>query len=189
MNVLADLLERIRGLVFHAREEREMDEEMRFHMEMAGRQAFGGMEQHKEDVRDARGTRLLEESIPDIGWWVRTLVRRPRFTIIAIVTLALGVGGVTAVFSAVDAVLLRPLPYTEASQLVRIYGTSVTNPDLRTFVSTPHFLALRSQLAALSNATAIYTYDVQGADVDLGSGAERIRILPVSADYFATLGT
>jgi putative ABC transport system permease protein len=189
VSALSDIVERLRTLIFRGREEREMDEEMRFHMEMAGRRAFGGMEQHKEDVRDARGTRMAEELVADINWSIRTLIRRPRFTIIAIVTLALGVGGVTAVFSAVDAVLLRPLPYADASQLVRIYGTSVTNPDLRTFLSTPHFLALRSQLAAVSNATAIYTYDVDGADVDLGSGAERIRILPVSADYFTTLGT
>ncbi len=189
MSILSDLVERLRALVFRARDERDMDEEMRFHMEMAGRQAFGGMEQHKEDVRDARGTRLLEELITDIGWSVRTLVRRPRFTIIAILTLALGVGGVTAVFSAVDAVLLRPLPYAQPSQLVRVYTTDIRSPDLRTFVSTPHFRAVRSQLAAVSDAAATYTYDVQGADVDLGNGAERIRILPVSADYFATLGT
>jgi putative ABC transport system permease protein len=189
MSLLSDFFERLRALVFRAREERDMEEEMRFHMEMAGRQAFGGMEQHKEEVRDARGTRLLEEFIADIGWSVRTLARRPRFTIIAILTLAIGVGGVTAVFSAVDAVLLRPLPYSQPNQLVRIYTTSTRTPDLRSFVSTPHFLALRSQLAAVSNATATYTYDVQGADVDLGTGAERIRILRVSADYFATLGT
>ena len=188
MNILSDLIERLRALVFRAREERDMDEEMRFHLEMAGRQAFGGMEQHKEDVRDARGTRLLEELITDIGWSVRTLVRRPRFTIIAILTLALGVGGVTAVFSAVDAVLLRPLPYAQPNQLVRVYSTSTKTPDLRSFVSTPHFLAVRSQLDAVANATAIYTYDVKGADIDLGNGAERIRVLPVSADYFATLG-
>ena len=188
MSLISDLLERIHALVFRAREEKEMDEEMRFHMEMAGRPAFGGIEQHKEDVRDARGTRLLEESIADIGWSVRTLARRPRFTIIAILTLAIGVGGVTAVFSAVDAVLLRPLPYAQPSQLVRVYLASTTTPDIRTYVSTPHFLAVRSRLDAISSAAAIYTYDADGADIDLGNGAERIRILPVSADYFVTLG-
>jgi predicted permease len=188
MSVLSDLIERLRALVFRAREEREMEEEMRFHMEMADRRAFGGMEQHKEDVRDARGTRLLEEFVADIGWSVRTLVRRPRFTIIAILTLALGVGGVTAVYSAVDAVLLRPLPYAQPNQLVRVYSTSITAPDLRSFMSTPLFLAVRSQLDVVSNAAATNTYDVEGADIDLGNGPERIRILQVSADYFATLG-
>jgi putative ABC transport system permease protein len=187
MSVISDVTERVRALLFRGREEREMAEEMAFHQEMAGRRAFGGLEQHKEAVRDARGTRLIEESMADLGWSVRTLAHRPRFTVIAILTLALGVGGVTAVFSAVDAVLLRPLPYAEPQQLVRAYTTFDANPDERSFLSTPYFRAYRTQLAAFSNTAAIYTYDAVGAGIDLGAGAEWMRLLPVSADYFATL--
>jgi putative ABC transport system permease protein len=177
------------ALVFRGQEEREMAEEMRFHMDMAGRQAFGSIERYKEDVRDARGTRLVEETIADAGWSVRTLIKRPRFALLAIATLALGIGGTTAVFSVVDAVLLAPLPYAQPEQLVRVY-TWYDEPGTsggRTFMSTFHFKAYRDHMRSFQSAAALATYDLIGADIDLGTGAERIRLLPVSAAYFATL--
>ncbi len=187
MSVWSDLRERLGALVFRARAEREMAEEMRFHLEMAGRPAFGDIERYKEDVRDARGTRWVEETAADIAYSIRTLINRPRFAIIAVVTLALGIGGTTAVFSVVDAVLLRPLPYEKPEQLVRLYGWYGMPPE-RTFVSTFHFKAYRDHVTSFQSAAALDTYDAKGADIDLGNGAERIKLLPVSADYFATLG-
>ncbi len=187
MSLFTDLTERVRALIFRRREEAEMAEEMRFHLEMSGRKAFGAIENYKEEVRDARGTRLLEDSIADVGWSLRTLARSKRFTIVAILTLALGTGGVTAVFSAVNAVLLKPLPYGKPEQLVRVYTSFVNDRDARGFVSVPYFNAYRTQLSTFAQAAATFTYDVRGADIDLGGGAERIKILPVTADYFATL--
>jgi putative ABC transport system permease protein len=185
VSLWSDLRERLHALVFRDQEEREMAEEMRFHMDMAGRTAFGHIERYKEDVRDARGTRWLEETIADLGWSLRTMIRRPRFALLAIATLALGIGGTTAVFSVVDAVLLKPLPYAEPEQLVRVY--SYYKPGERAFLSTFHFKGYRDHMTSFQSAAAFMNYDVTGADIDLGTGAERIRTLPITAQYFATL--
>jgi len=185
VSLWSDLRERLHALLFRGQEEREMAEEMRFHMDMAGRTAFGDIERYKEDVRDARGTRWLEETIADLGWSVRTIIRRPRFALLAIATLALGIGGTTAVFSVVDAVLLKPLPYAEPEQLVRVY--TFYAPSGRTFLSTFHFKGYRDRMTSFQSAAGFMNYDVHGADIDLGTGAERIRTLPVTAQYFTTL--
>jgi putative ABC transport system permease protein len=123
------------------RMEREMDEEIRFHIEAqaadlvsrgvpqgeALRQArleFGGMEMTKEECRDAIGVSFLETLIQDVRHGVRTLLRTPVFTGITVAVLALGIGGNTAIFSVVDAVLLRPLAYRDSGRLMTIltYG-------------------------------------------------------------------
>src|SRR4029077_2922415 len=91
--------------------------------------ALGGVEQVKEDVRDARGTRLFEDSATDFSFALRTLRRSPGFALVAIATLAIGIGGAAAMFSAFDAVLLQPLPYHEPGRLVRLYQTGVKERD------------------------------------------------------------
>jgi len=114
----------VRSIIFRGRDERELAEELRFHTEMdaellqrsglsageARRQSalmLGGVERVKEDVRDARGTRLFHDVGRDFGFAVRTLMRNPGFATVAILTLAVGIGGTTAVFSAVDAVHIQ----------------------------------------------------------------------------------
>ena len=200
MSLWSDLKERARALVFRRREERELDEELRFHAQMdaerreaagaapgeARRQsaiALGHAEQVKEEVRDARGTRGVENILSDIGYAIRGLRKNPGFALVAILTIAIGVGGTTAVFSAVDAVLLAPLPYQEPGQLVRLYQYSGNTPD-KGFVTPVHFLAYRSQLSSIDGAAAILTYNTLGADIGGADRPERIRLLPVSADYF-----
>ena len=127
MSILSDLVVRLQGILFRGREERELDEELRTHLEMeaehrrtlgqtdaeARRNSFvrlGGVERVKDEVRDARGTRLVDNLSADISFTIRTLIARPGFALVAILTLAIGIGGTTAVYSAVDAVLLQPLP-------------------------------------------------------------------------------
>jgi putative ABC transport system permease protein len=189
MNVWSDLRERLLALIFRGREERAMAEEMKFHLEMAGRPAFGNIERYKEDARDARGTRLVEETVADVGWSIRTMIKRPRFAALAIATLALGIGGTTAVFSVVDAVLLTPLPYQRPEQLVRLYGWfGDPGARSRSFVSTFHFQQYRDHMASFQSVAALDTYDAKGADIVLSGSAERVRLLPISAEYFATLG-
>jgi putative ABC transport system permease protein len=185
VSLWSDLRSRLSALVFRGREEREMAEEMRYHLEMAGRTAFGDIERYKEDVRDARGTRLLEETAADFAWSIRSLIKRPRFALIAIATLALGIGGTTAVFSVVDTVLLQPLPYQRPEQLVRMYSGTANN---RSFLSIFTFRQFREHMASFQSIAALNSYDVTGADVNLTGAAERIRLLQVSAEYFATLG-
>ena len=200
MSMLSDLIARLRALVFRRAEERDLDEELRFHLEMEaehqrrmgrpdaeaerqGHIALGGLDPVKEAVRDARGTRLLEDVAKDVRYSLRTLSRSPGFAIITILTLAIGIGGTTAVFSAVDAVLLQPLPYQQPGQLVRLYQAWSGDLSQRQFVTPVHYVAFRDQLASLEVA-AILTYDATGADIGSGDDVRRIRLLPTSANYF-----
>jgi predicted permease len=200
MSVLSDILERARALLFRRREERELDEELRTHMEMEAEHrrrsgqsdadarresiiALGGVERVKDEVRDARGTRLLEDTSSDISFTLRTLSHSPGFAIVAILTLAIGIGGTTAVYSAVDAVLLQPLPYQQPGQLVRLFQGDTRRRDERGPVTPVHYLAFR-KLSSFESAAALGLYSAAGADIGTGDRARRIRVLPVSSDYF-----
>jgi putative ABC transport system permease protein len=201
MSALTDIIERLRAIVFRGREERELAEELEFHGDMEAerlersglspleahrrsRIALGGIERVKEDARDARGTRLFHDVGRDIGFAVRTLRHNPGFATVAVLTLALGIGGTTAVFSAVDAVLLQPLPYQQPGQLVRLYQADSTNPGEDGYVTPVHFVEYRREMSSFDAVAAIYTYDESGADIGSGDDARRIRTLPVSAGYF-----
>jgi putative ABC transport system permease protein len=117
-----------------ARTERQLDAELRFHLEqqtadyvVAGmtpeearrraRLEFGGLDQVKEECRDVGAARLLETLIQDIRYGLRQLQRNPGFTAVAIITLALGIGANTAIFSLANAAFFRPLPYSHADRL------------------------------------------------------------------------
>jgi len=201
VSALSDLGERLRALLMRRREERELAAELRFHVESetellrgsgmsedeARRRsliALGGVERVKEEVREARGTGPLEDGVGDFAYALRTLRRSAGFTTVAVLTLAVGIGGTTAVFSAVDAVLLQPLPYQEPGRLVRLYQPDSSNLDERAYVTPVHFLAYRSRTESFEAMAAMRTYSESGADVGSGEGARRIRLLPVSADYF-----
>src|SRR5690349_12262343 len=102
--------------------EREIQNHLALEAEDSGdRSAFGNIALVKEAVREACGWARLEQFTRDIHYGLRQVRRNPSFSAIAIATLALGIGGVAAMFSAVDAVLIRPLPYADADRLVMIY--------------------------------------------------------------------
>lgn len=201
MGFLTDLASRLHSLLFRRQEERELREELETHLEMerdyrastgsspaeAARQsriALGGVDQTTEQMRDALGTRLLEDLKQDFHYALRTLRRSWGFALVVILTLAIGIGGTTAVFSAVNAVLLRPLPYAEPGQLVRIYQPNEKQLDNRAYLTPVHFVELRNQASSFEAIAAIYTYSEAGGDIGTGGEVRRIRVLPISADYF-----
>ncbi len=114
-----------------------------------------GVEQVKERVRDVRAGNLLETLLRDIRFGARMLAKDPAFTAAAVTMLALGIGANTAVFSVVDAVLLRGLPYSQPDRIVALYEMRPRERELRGTVSPPDFLDWRDQSASFQNMAAI----------------------------------
>ena len=180
--------------------EREMDDEMRFHLEMeaadrmrdglppddahrAARRAFGGVERFKEEARDARGGRLLDDVAADVRYALRGLGRSPGFALTAILTLGLGIGATSAVFSAVNAVLRDPLPYPEPERLVRIFMQN--SPTNRWTVSNADWQGIRAHQRSFA---AVALLQPGGAALSAGGRAEWVRTGRVTATFFRTLG-
>jgi putative ABC transport system permease protein len=124
----------------------------------------------------------------DLRYACRQLRRSPGFSAVVIATLAVGIGGATAVFSVMHAVLLAPLPYARPGELVRIYQQEPENPATRGGVSAPHFDTLRDQAASFVDIAARYSREDLGLDLSDGGAPQRLRILLVTNDYFRTLG-
>ena len=135
--MLHDLVYRLRALLHRSRLNTELDNELEDHIdhetaklirvgiapEEARRQAliaFGGVEQARQQTRESRGTRLLEQLLQDLRYGVRTLARDRGFTVVVILTLALGIGACSAIFSLMNAVLFPPLSYSNIDRLVYI---------------------------------------------------------------------
>jgi hypothetical protein len=153
--------------------EQELDQELRFHLEMeteylmrmglsnddARRRAerdFGGVERYRDDARDARGVGPLEDVMRDLRVAARSLRRAPGFAILSILTVALGIGTTTAVFSLVDGILLRPLPYPDADALVRVYERTPEYPA--SSFTAANFFDLEQSARTLA-AAAYYASD------------------------------
>ena len=119
----------------------------------------------------------------DLKYALRSIAVSPRFAAVVIVTLALGTGANTAVFSVLNAVVLKPLPYDEPERLVRVYHSS---GDDHGYLTGPAAVDYREHSRTLDIAIT-YTYSVQGADLTSRGEPERVRTMFVSADYFRVL--
>ena len=198
--MLSDLAYRCRAFWRRRALEAELEDELRFHREReiekhlgAGRTrqeavrltalAFGGLDQVKESCRQARGVEPIENLLRDLAFGLRMLRGHPGFTAIAVLTLAVGIGANTALFSVIDGVLLKPLPYPHPEQLVRLHESkpnfaagSISYPNFRDWQQANHtFSAL-----AISRGT--------GFSLTGKGDPEVLSALAVSSDFLPLLG-
>jgi hypothetical protein len=199
MSLHSEFRERLRAFLSREGGERELDEELRFHVEMqaeayvreglrpeaARRRAvleFGGVERVKEQVRDARGLGLLEDTVRDVRHGARSLMRHRAFTATAVLTLALGIGATTAIFSVVSGLVLRPLPFADPGRLVQVYGTSRLYPERDAVTNLPGYRARSRSFEALVG------YWVSARYLRGSGGAERVRVVVAERGFFPMLG-
>ncbi|MBO0725779.1 MAG: ABC transporter permease [Blastocatellia bacterium] len=200
--MLSKLKTGLRALLRRSEMERELDEELRHHIEQqieqnirlgmnleearsAARKAFCGVEQAKERSRDARGVRWLEDLWQDLGYGGRVLMKTPGFTLIAAITLALGIGANTAIFSVVNGVLLRQLPYEKPERLALIWEKFSSWRLEQVPISASEFADYRNQTQSFSSLAAFDTADFNLTGGDL---PERAPGAEVSASLFPLLG-
>ena len=125
----------------------------------------------------------MDGFLSDFRHAIASLRRQPTFVATAVLTLAIGIGGTTAIFSLLNGVVLKPLPYRDPDQLVRL-----TCPAGSGFFSRPDFLDIREQATSFREIGSFIDYSIQGFDLTGVGAARRVAAMPVSADYFATLG-
>jgi putative ABC transport system permease protein len=200
--MLSDLLFRLRALFRREAMEAEMDEELRSHFEnhveklvasgmpreeavRRARLEFGGYEHLKEECRDARGVSLVEATAQDLRYALRMLRNSPGFTAVAILTLALGIGATTAIFSVIDSVLLRPLPYKDPAGLVLVWENNSQHPNPHNTVSPPDFLDWQSRNNVFAEMSALFD---QRANLTGNGVPQEVVVQDVSANFFSVLG-
>ncbi|HXS93006.1 MAG TPA: ABC transporter permease [Candidatus Limnocylindrales bacterium] len=155
------------------------------HARAEARRRFGNVGLKQEESREIWMSRFVSELGQDVRYGLRMLVNKPTLTIVAVLTLALGVGANTAIFSIVDAVLLRPLPYRDPDRLVRIFFNEpgVGLRDVR--FSKPELDDLQTRAGVFEGVTPIY----EGSEIVTGAGQpERLDGVNGSFGYFSILG-
>ena len=181
--------------------DREIDEELRFHLERrteenlaAGmapeaaareaRKSFGNVQRVREECRDLRGASFGEAFLQDVRYGARGLLNSPGFTIVAVLSLAVGIGATTTVFSLANAALWRPLPVRDAASLFSVHERGPEGSRLHV-VSYPDFLDYRADRGAFSDVLAWTEADVS---LNLDGRAEPAYGIVVSGNYFSMLG-
>ncbi len=224
--MVSDLLFRLRALFRRESMEAEMDEELRAHfehqvekyvksglpLEEAKRRArleFGGLDQVKEECRDARGVGFIETTIQDVRYGLRTLAKTPGFTAVVVLSLALGIGANTAIFSLIDAVMLRTLPVRGPQQLRLLSWAAQSRPGIMpangiihslsgnmdqdrtgrmtsTSFSYPTYEQIHARNDVFSDVFAFA--DPDRVNLNVNGRAQLAEAELVSGDYFSGLG-
>jgi len=202
MTLFRRLRRRVRALAFRRDMERELAEELQLHIELeqqknerlgmpphearrAALVTFGGVERYKEEARDARGVRVIETIAQDLRFAMRTMRRTPAFTAIVILTLGLGVGATSAIFSIVNAVLLRPLPYRNEASLVRLYSQVPDGTVDRFSVSIPDYQDYKTRNRVFSDMAMWLNSTMTLND---GGEPERLAAVLATDNLFSLMG-
>jgi predicted permease len=201
MQWLREFANSLRSFFRRSREGKQLDEELQFHLERqisqnlavgmspqearyAALRLFGGVQQVKEECREARGVTFLETLVQDVRFGLRTFHRDRGFTAVVVLTLALGIGANTAIFSLINAVLLKMLPVKDPEQLVQL---TTRNPlGANDSFSYPAFKELRDSRQTLDGALAFRMLDRMDVEVNGQGGLATGQV--VSGDYFSVLG-
>jgi putative ABC transport system permease protein len=199
---LKSIFNGLRDLFRRERLDRDIEEELRFHLEMRAqdnvasgmtpeeamrdaRRRFGRLGRVKEICHEIRGVGFMETLWQDLRYGMRVLRKNPGFTTVAVMTLALGIGANTAIFSIVNTVILRPLPYKEPDRIMYLQGSNTQRELTQNPVSPPDFLDWRAQSRSFSEMAAfestIFRHTAE-------SGAERLNGYSVTANFFDLLG-
>ncbi|HTF37584.1 MAG TPA: ABC transporter permease [Blastocatellia bacterium] len=200
--MLRKLTSYVRALLHKDKVEHDMDRELHFHLEMeieenvrrgmslteARRDAlvkFGGVEKFKEECRDVRGAPLIESLLQDVRYGARILFRNPGFTLVAVLTLGLGIGANTAIFSVIYGVLMRPLPYKDGNQLVIVQQQAPLAHVLNVPFSVKEVQDYREQNQTLDGVVEHHSmsFTLLG-----GQEPQRVQTGVVSANFFDVLG-
>jgi len=199
---LNEICLRVRTLFTRKQLDRDLDEELAFHLtkreeknsasglespeaRYAAHRQLGNETSIKNEIRGMRTLPTVENFAQDARYGARTLLKTPLFAVIAIATLALGIGASTAIFSVVNSVLLRPLPYAQADRVVQVWETNLKASTDHNVVNPLNFLDWTEQNRSFSGMAAVVSTSTK-----LGLGHEPMQVpaIMVSPQFFSVLG-
>jgi predicted permease len=193
---------RFRSLFQRTAVDHDLDDELRFHLDRqiaanlaagmppaearnAALREFGGVDQVRVECRDVRKVDWLQDLVQDVRYGVRILRKSPSFTIVAVLTLALGIGANTAIFSILESQLWRPLPFPDSERLVDAHTVLRRNPKQWDVLSVKGFRAWRERSQSFSSLAG-YGYPNERNFTANGT-SERLNVMPVASNFFDTL--
>ena len=192
-----------------ARVDRDLDEEIRLHQDLrrdqlrasglsddqasaAARRRFGNPLQLRDESVDVWGWRWLEQLAQDVRFAIRTLRKSPGFTATVVLTLVLATGATTSIFSVVNGVLLRPLPFADPDRLVQIYGRNFASdvglPEPDPVTGPVGTIELAQYAAQSTTFVGFAAYDLGTRHLDGPDGPERLTAISADREFFSLLG-